>query len=163
MAGFGLGSFGGNPFSAMPAQFFSQDSGDYTDRYNTPLSYKQEQAFQKWAAANGRSADLADYDLRGWWLQNGMPTGAPKKGEHFTDLFKKPNHPTFSDQSIYHGMRPDTGEWDARLQGGTWQDLGNGKFSFTPGATNLQMHEPQALIDYFNRVEPGNQLILPGQ
>jgi hypothetical protein len=131
------------------------DPLDFTDKYNTPLQPDQEAAYQQWvgnqSAATGRNVgnDSYDYDMRGWWQANG---GADLAGGHLTDQFKKPNHPTFSDQSQYSGADG--------YQGGTWQQNGNA-WSFTPGKGNL--YSPADLQDYFKRVEPGNTLNLGGQ
>ena len=143
------------------------DKNDFTAKYNTELDPASESSFQDWtkdqSSSTGRdvSKDLYDYDLRGWWQQNlysnaGEP---PDMGQgHLTDEFKKPNHPTFSTGSIYHGS--------AGNEGGTWEQLPGGEsgvqaWSFKPGATNLEHHEPDELKSYFDKVEPGNELKLP--
>lgn len=134
------------------------DPRDFTDRYNTPLSPADEQAFQAWindqSAKTGRAVanDSYDYDLRGWWKQNGSQD---LSGAHLVDTFKKPNHPTFSDQSQYNGV-------DGH-QGGRWANNPDGTWSFNPSATNLTMFRPDELQSYFGRVEPGNTLQLPQQ
>lgn len=127
---------------------------DMTDQYNTKLSKPDEEKFQSWAADNGRTADLENYDMRGWWKQNGK-TDAQAQGDdrgHFTDEFKKPNHPTFSDESKYHGVDDN--------KGGTWGTK-DGKDTFTPSETNLKNMTPEELKDYFSKVEPDANLILP--
>jgi hypothetical protein len=112
-------------------------------------------AFRQWAQqqskATGRNVanDVYDYDLRGWWAQN--QGAALSGGGHLTDQFKKPNHPTFSDQSQYHGVNG--------MQGGQWQTQPNGSYSFTPGPTNL--YSAPDMQDYFSRVEKGNTLNMP--
>lgn len=134
----------------MPSQ---ADPIDFTGRYNTALPAQDETQFQTWAQDQSKTVgrdvakDLYDYDLRGWWQQN---QGQGLDGGHLTDTFKKPNHPTFSTQSQYHGADGN--------QGGEWAQQPSGAWSFTPGATNMTMHGPEALGDYFKRVEPGNQL-----
>jgi hypothetical protein len=82
----------------------------------------------------------------------------PQLGSQLPGEFKKPNHPTFSDESIWHGS--------AGNEGGTWEELPGGEtgvhaYRFKPGATNLEHHEPDALKGYFDKVEPGNELVLP--
>jgi hypothetical protein len=119
--------------------------------YDTPLSVRDEAAYRAWAAQYPRGAQTSDYDMRGWWKEHGSVD--PGAG-HFEDKFKKPNHPTFSDESIYSGVGGN--------QGGRWTKLDGGKWSFTPGKTNLQTHGAAALQQYFQRVEPGNTLILDG-
>jgi hypothetical protein len=138
----------------------ADDDLDYTDKYNTQLSPQQEQQFQGWmktqstkSAANptGRdvSRDLYDYDMRGDWL-----AGANRDDRgHGSDQFKKPNHPTFSTGSIYHGVDGN--------EGGQWGKQADGSWTFTPGKTNLQNFSTDEMQGYFKQVEPGNQLILP--
>ena len=88
-----------------------------------------------------------DYDLRGYWLQN---QSFPKQG-HLPDTFKKPNHITFSTHSQY--SNGDT-------QGGQWQQLPDGSWTFTPSAYNLTQYSPEQYQDYFNKYEQGNKVIL---
>jgi hypothetical protein len=135
-----------NPLQADPPQV---DPFDFTGRYNTQLSPQDEAKFLAWAT--DRMGDLYDYDLRGAWQANAQAAG----NGHYPDTYKKPNHPTFSDQSQYHGVGGYTG--------GSWGG-GNGQpFTFTPSTTNLQMMSPAALQRYFQKVEPGNRLILPSR
>jgi hypothetical protein len=129
---------------------------DMTYRYNTKLSPEQEQQYQAWvkyqSTKTGRdmSNDTADYDLRGAFLNNAQQSA----DGHFPDTYKKPNHPTFSDQSMYNGK-------DGYV-GGTWGGQENAP-TFTPGATNLQLHGKQGLQDYMQRVEPNTKLVDPAQ
>lgn len=121
---------------------------DLTDQYNTPLSPEEEQAFHLWAGSRVR--DTYDYDLRGAYKDSG---GSPIGEGHFPDTYKKPNHPTFSNESIYHGK-------DGH-EGGAWMKMPSGQYTFTPGRTNLESYGASGLQDYFNRVEKGNTLVLP--
>jgi hypothetical protein len=125
------------------------DPLDYTDKYNTQLSPADEQKYQAWAKSLGPQGSTYDYDLRGAYKAG---AGQATNG-HFTDQFKKPNHPTFSDQSQYSGVNGQ--------QGGSWQALPDGTWSFTPTASMLKMHDPEDLQQYWNRVEPTNKLVLP--
>ncbi len=129
------------PNALMP----SVDPLDFSNRYNTQLSPAEEQQFQAWAAANNRLRDTYDYDLRGAF-KSGAAT-APNG--HLPDTYKKPNHPTFSDQSQYHGVDG--------YQGGTWGGGDGRPDTFTPGATN--MLPPGALQRYFQQREPTAQLL----
>lgn len=135
-----------------------EDARDFTKKYNTDLSPKEDANFDDWvkkqSSSVGRdvSKDLYDYDLKGWWKSN---PNTDLQGGHLTDQFKKPNHPTFSTGSQYSGQDG--------LMGGQWSQAQNGSFSFAPGPTNLQNFNPSELSDYFRRVEPGNQLLLPSQ
>jgi hypothetical protein len=120
---------------------------DMSNQYNTQLTPEQEAAFQKTPHAK----DVFDYDARGEFLagaDRNNPTG------HGQDTFKKPNHPTFSSGSKYHGV-------DGHV-GGEWTDLKDGSWQFAPSQTNLQMNSPEFLQNYFKDREQGNRLVLPG-
>ncbi len=132
------------------------DPLDFSDQYNTSLSPADEAKFQAWtqqqskAAGRDVSGDTYDYDLRGWWQAN---PDTDLSGGHLTDQWKKPNHPTFSDESIYSGVNG--------MQGGHWtkaDDPEGGEHVFRPGPTN--MYSQRDLADYFARVEPTNTLDL---
>jgi len=115
--------------------------------YNTPLNPREETAFQEWALRNGRMEDLRDYDLRGFWKSGEAfaPNG------HGSDRWKKPNHPTFSAESIYSG--PYT-------PGGVWEQVG-GRWRFRASPHNLRFRSADDLRAYFGDVEPDVDLILP--
>lgn len=125
---------------------------DYTAHFNTELSPGQESSFQQWmgdqSKATGRDVaqDLKDYDLRGWYREN---MGADLSGGHLTDQYKKPNHPTFSDQSMYSGA--------GALGAGHWDQQPGGSWNFAPGSGS--MWSPADLQRYFDKYEPGNRLI----
>lgn len=123
------------------------DKRDYTGRYNTKLTPEQEAAFQK---AYPKPGDLYDYDLRGAFKANGFQPMGPG---HMTDKFKKPNHPTFSDQSQYDGSEG--------IKGGKWGNQPDGSFNFTPGKGNV--YSPDELKSYFDKQEKGNKLIMSPQ
>lgn len=80
------------------------------DAYSTPLSLHDEAAYQLWKMQNAPRDSGADYDLRGAYLANMQRD--PDNG-HMGDRFKKPNHPTFSDQSQYAvgDQRERAGHW----------------------------------------------------
>lgn len=101
------------------------------------------------------SKDFQNYDLQGYWKKYGNVDFS--EGDHMTDEFKKPNHPTFSTESIYHGKNT-AGEFE----GGTWGKNDEGKDTFTPGRTNFEYYSIQEMQDYFKKYEPDAQLILPG-
>lgn len=118
--------------------------------YNTklPLIDEMKYRFDKFNSPAFRNDKGYDYDLRGYWQEK---RSFPKNG-HLPDTHKNPTHITYSTDSKYNSPTQ---------QGGQWQDLGNGNWSFTPSEYNLQMYSPQEYIDYFQRFEPGNQVILP--
>ena len=77
--------------------------------YNTQLTPQQEQQYQKWVQTlpiNLRSD--YDYDLRGAWLNGDLPD----QNYHMTDKWKKPWHPTFSNESVYSTPGAEGGRWD---------------------------------------------------
>lgn len=77
--------------------------------YETPLSDEEEVKFQGWKAQHAPDDSGEDYDLRGAFSA-GI---TPGKDGHWPDTFKKPNHPTFSIESIYRDAAPDkAGRWD---------------------------------------------------
>ena len=66
--------------------------------FDTRLGPKNEASFQEWKKKYAHPQDTgADYDLRGAFKAGVKPDA---KG-HFPDTFKKPNHPTFSNESRY--------------------------------------------------------------
>lgn len=115
---------------------------DFTDKYNTKLASEEEQAYRKWAKDSAREQDTYDYDMRGAWKAN---VGQADNG-HFPDTYKKPNHPTFSDESIYHGVDG--------YQGGSWSSV-NGTDVFVPGPANLSFRSQSDLQEYLNVADPG--------
>ena len=130
------------------------DPWDYSGRYNTELAPADEAAYRQWAAQLSAklkrdiTRDAYDYDMQGAWKAG---AGAAENG-HFPDTFKKPNHPTFSDQSQYHGVDEQ--------YGGTWGSE-VGAFTFTPGPANLKAMSREQLLEYLKRADPGVQLRMP--
>ncbi len=77
--------------------------------YNTKLSDDEEKKFQIWKAKYAPNDSGDDYDLRGAFKAGLKPD--PKTG-HWPDTFKKPNHPTFSNESKYAKDAPEkAGSW----------------------------------------------------
>lgn len=117
-------------------------------RYDTSLTPAEERKYRAWAIRQNRLNDTTDYDLRGAWKGNAL---AASNG-HLPDTYKKPNHPTFSQESQY--STPDQ-------TGGQWVQAPSGKWVFMASPWNLNNMGPNALGDYFNRVEPDSSLLLP--
>lgn len=136
------------------------DLGRYfADNFNTFLGAQHESEFQSWATQEslrkGRDVlrDTMDYDLRGYWL-SGEYKNQDARG-HGADKYKKPNHPTFSDASIYNGAESP---WGEPFVGGKWAEDGS---SFTPSDMMLRRtHKPGRLKSYMERVEPDVKLDL---
>lgn len=125
---------------------------DMTDQYNTDLG-DNEKEYQDWVKSQGREKDTFDYDLRGWYAKNGPQE---LSDAHLTDEFKKPNHPTFSDQSKYSFLDESNPTGNV---GGHWSELPENKYSFRPGPSNVQNLSSEELQAYFRTVESGNVLL----
>lgn len=128
---------------------------DFVANYNTPLSGREEAAFQAWVKAHPKAAaDLENYDVRGAWKAKAIPASG-----HGPDMWKKPNHPTFSNESIYHGPASPGGEWQQLAPPSKANPAGKWRFVASPG--NLRNQSPDQLRSYFEAVEKGNELVLP--
>jgi hypothetical protein len=78
-------------------------------QFDTKLSEAEETAFKKWKEKWAPKDSGVDYDLRGAFKAGFKPD----ENGHWPDLFKKPNHPTFSDQSVYAKEAPGmAGRWE---------------------------------------------------
>lgn len=129
----------------------SIDTRDYSNKYNTSLSTAEEAKYGAWATKNGRGKDSYDYDMRGAWKEMQTKGNLQSSNGHFPDTYKKPNHPTFSDQSKYNGSEGK--------MGGKWGNE-NGVDTFTPGKGS--MFKAEELQRYFQKVEPKAKLYAPG-
>ena len=95
----------------------------FLGNFNTKLDTKEEKGFQEFLKKGSKelgrdlSMDLQTYDVRGFYKAGNKI----KKGQHGPDTFKKPNHPTFSNESIYHGTPSPTG---GKFEGGRWLEQG---------------------------------------
>lgn len=77
--------------------------------FDTPLTPQQEAMFEVWKRQFAPKDSGWDYDLRGAFVEGLRPDA---KTGHWPDKFKKPNHPTFSNESQYAPIRPDlAGSW----------------------------------------------------
>lgn len=83
-------------------------AGTPETNFDTPLKPEEQAKFQQWKAHVAPNDSGGDYDLPGAYLNGVIPD--PQSG-HFPDTFKKPNHPTFSNESQYaeHG---NPGHWE---------------------------------------------------
>lgn len=118
---------------------------DMTKEFNTKLSADDERKFQEWAYGNGRISDLWDYDLRGAWKELMSGTMTEDERGHLGDKYKKPNHPTFSTESIYADQVPQ--------RAGEWGEAAGGTTVYK--AKNRSKSEQAALKRYFRRREQG--------
>ena len=91
-----------------PTGFTTTPDGN-DSRWNTVLTADQETKFVTWKANYAPTDSGYDYDYRGAYLAGVVPD--PVTG-HWTDKFKKPNHPTFSNESKYAYLMPHyVGYW----------------------------------------------------
>lgn len=131
--------------------------GEFYNRYNTPLTPEERKGLYQFlmdlSMQERRNAysDLNDYDMAGAYLAGAMEPGG---NGHFTDEWKKPNHPTFSQESRYNGVDG--------YSGGVWAEDGSGETTFTPSAWNLENMPPEEMQRYFGIAEPDARLVLPG-
>ncbi len=115
--------------------------------FNTQLSPAQEAKFQQWKAKYAPKDSGEDYDLRGAFAAGVKPDA--ERG-HFPDTFKKPNHPTFSEESQYSGVNGNVGgKWIKR----------DGKQFFVPSDTNRQHFTTDQMREYFQEQEPDAELV----
>jgi hypothetical protein len=83
--------------------------GAWYTQYNTQLAPDQQVAFQHWKQQYAPRDSGIDYDLRGAFAAGLMPDS---QTGHWPDTFKKPNHPTFSNESQYARAAPQrAGYW----------------------------------------------------
>jgi len=70
----------------------------FDSNFNTKLAPEEETSFKAWKEKFAPKDSGSDYDLRGAFKAGLTPD---QQTGHWPDTFKKPNHPTFSDQSQY--------------------------------------------------------------
>ncbi len=77
--------------------------------FDTVLTAEEESRFQEWKSKNAPNDSGIDYDLRG-----AFKAGVKKDATgHWPDTWKKPNHPTFSNESLYYQYAPEkAGRWE---------------------------------------------------
>ena len=143
---------GANPNDVFNAQEFWKKANRVTDdgkryrtggkvdekTFTTKLTKKQEDKFQNWyknvsyelGLDSNPDNPLHAYDYRGFWLENrNKDIDYTQPDFHFTDTYKKPDHPTFSVESKYadkkYGIDPKTvGHWDGdNFISGSFNDL----------------------------------------
>lgn len=80
------------------------------NEFETPLTPQEEMQFQQWKQRFAPHDSGFDYDYRGAFRAGLTPDPI---SAHWPDTFKKPNHPTFSNESMYAPLRPDlAGRWN---------------------------------------------------
>jgi hypothetical protein len=134
---------------------------DLSGQFNTPIPPELMPDYLRWVQQESQKRgkdirrDMYDYDVQGLFmaLRSGKKGLQDEKTGHSTDMFKKPNHPTFSSESIYSGKNG--------FEGGKWGKTAEGQAEYTPSKTNLQYRDPNDLFMYFRQVEPNIRLNLP--
>jgi len=145
-----VGFSDGTSFTDAGEWLAHTSSGVPLESPTEPAGASKSEEGTKTAQTTG-AAEVPDYDYASWQKANPGVQMAP--GQHYPDTYKLPNHMTFSDESIYHGVNGTSG--------GHWGTDENGADTFTPGRTNLEHHSMNELRDYFARVEPNAKLLLP--
>lgn len=120
------------------------------------MTYKEWLAYQSRLQKRDVSLDEQDYDLESYYKSLKANPGTPGKFDpeassaHLTDTYKKPNHPTFSKDSMYSipGIQ-EGGEWNEDYS------------EYTPSDVNMRNKDLGELDHYFKQVEPNAQLNLP--
>jgi hypothetical protein len=114
----------------------------------THLQPWDEQRFKIWFNSLPEGIrNSNDYDYRGWWLENGsIPYKQILSGNgHFTDKYKLPNHPTFSNQSIYSKGNTIGGQWI------------NNDMDFVPSQYNVR-NGSDRIVDYMEFGDKGSRM-----
>ena len=108
----------------------------YHDYYNTDLGDLEESAYQIYLDYQNRERgrdldwDQGAYDGRGFW-RSGASLGS---NGHATDTYKKPNHPTFSNESKYA---------DQYNPGGVWSP--NKPYTYTPSNRTKSLYRKEQI------------------
>lgn len=83
-----------------------QTGGTINNNFNTPIPNNMLSKYKDWYNKLPKNLqETNDYDLQGAFLDNQVT-----HSNHLTDKFKKPNHPTFSNESIYSKSN-SSGKW----------------------------------------------------
>ena len=133
------------------------------NNYDTKLSPSEEATFTSWVSKQypGKKVSdvTSDYDLRGAWREINKGNIKFDKRGHLPDTYKKPNHITFSDQSVYHSKDNPGGKWIEYKPEA--KDLkGNAsKWNFQPSSHNIKTHGKDNILKYFSKNEPDSKVI----
>lgn len=113
--------------------------------YNDWLKYRSK--LQK----RDVSKDAQDYDLESYYNNLKYNPNESSADMHLPDTYKKPNHPTFSSESMYHipGIQ----------EGGSWTG-DDDQWSFKPSDLNLDNMPAEQMEDYFSKADPNAKLDL---
>ena len=139
----------------LPSKYKYLGKGNESNNYNTQIPINKVTLYNKWF--NSLPSDIRNtdnYDMQGYWLN--MVDGrneSREEGEHFPDTYKKPNHPTFSNQSQYKNNKA-----------GSWIVKNNNYvgFNMSPWQMN-NSDETLHALGYDSNVKPvyNNGIVLP--
>lgn len=132
-------------------------TGTHQDSINWVKSYrpggetgKSERSYEDWkgkiAKYKGIDVDHGDYDYRRFYYENPDEAYAMLNNDpnaHFTDKYKTPTHPTFSDESIYSNSNTPGGHWSYRN--------GHDVYEFS----DYTMGHSDETLDYLRYSDPG--------
>lgn len=119
--------------------------------YKHDIKDEPNNGYTKWLESlPQRLRGTSDYDLKGYFDKYGATNVVGD--QHLTDEFKKPNHVTFSSESIYNS--PDH-------QGGEWRKGADSQWEFVASPWNIKNVGVDSLQTYFKQNEPSARLILP--
>lgn len=144
---------------AIPQEILDQAKNDprmkYVGEYNTKLTLPEMMEFHSWAKNKYGDHDsmlreMGDYDIQGAWKaqKSGQSIVDPVTG-HWPDTFKKPNHITFSNQSMYHSEATPGGQWIQT----------NNKWQYKPSEHVKNIHGKSNLMNYFKNYEKDADLL----
>ena len=126
------------------------------------MDYSDWLKYRSHLAKKDVSQDEENYDLKSYYDSFKYNPGEagkydPKTTEaHLPDTYKKPNHPTFSKDSVYSipGIQ----------EGGQWnEDSATKQWSFKPSDVNLRNRSAENLQNYFDESDPTAKLDLSGR
>jgi len=112
----------------------------FKEKYNTPLTEEEKIKYDAWVTSESKrqgrdiTMDLGAYDIQGFWKSGDYMK--MDEDNHGSDKWKKPNHPTFSNQSKYHNIDGYTG--------GTWAEDGG----YTPSEYTRELYDK----NYYDRL-----------
>lgn len=131
-------------------------SGDYSALNVTPEQKAFADRIKPYIYQNKGLPENAKHDIDNfdYDMDAALAAGLQANGnQHWPDTYKKPNHITFSNQSIYHGK-------DGNI-GGEWIDLGNNRWKYKVSPTNLKYHSKETIKNYISKHEPTTVVEFP--
>ncbi len=137
---------------------------DGSPSFDTALTPQEEVRFQAWKQRYAPKDSGEDYDLRGAFKANLKPD--PQTG-HWPDTFKKPNHPTFSNESKYAQFgTPGRWEGETYIPGqpaSTFKEFTGELDSVEPSIGAVALNAvPKGVANFLNTPNLINSLVLKG-